>query len=52
MTKKTKDTKQDKPVAGFDDLVKALLSTPPSPKPDSGNKDVRKKSKKENRSNR
>ena len=48
MTKKTKDTKQDKPVEGFDNLVKTLLSTPPSPKPDASKKDVRKK----DRSNR
>lgn len=29
---KNKETKTDKPAPGFDNLVKTLLNTPPSPK--------------------
>ncbi len=32
MSKKSKDTKQEEPAPGFDDLVKNLLNTPPAAK--------------------
>jgi len=43
--KEKKPQKKEEPVPGFDDLVKKLLNTPPSPKKGEDKKDVRREGK-------